>query len=90
LIAGPATNTAALFTLWNQIGRRATFAYLATICVVALLSGFMLDLLFTVVVPALPHLHEHGAVVSHWQWAASFALLILLLPGLFRLKKSKH
>jgi uncharacterized membrane protein YraQ (UPF0718 family) len=88
LIAGPATNTAALFTLWNQIGRRATFAYLATICFVALLSGIVLDLLFTVVVPAVPHLHAHGASslsgVPIWQWIASGVLLLLLLPGLFR------
>ena len=88
LIAGPATNTAALFTLWNQIGRRATFAYLATICVVALVSGIVLDLLFTVVVPAVPHLHEHGASslagMPLWQWIASGVLLLLLLPGLVR------
>jgi uncharacterized membrane protein YraQ (UPF0718 family) len=88
LIAGPATNTAALFTLWNQIGRRATFAYLATICGVALVSGIALDLLFTVVVPAVPHLHEHGASslagMPLWQWIASGVLLLLLLPGLVR------
>jgi hypothetical protein len=84
LIAGPATNTAAVFTLWNQIGHRATIAYLATICGVALLSGVLLDLLFTVVVPSMPLLHQHGAEVSLWQWAASGVLVLLLLPGLFR------
>jgi uncharacterized protein len=84
LIAGPATNTAAVFALWTQIGRRATIAYLVTICGVALVSGIVLDLLFTVVVPALPHLHEHGSGVSPWQWLASGVLLLLLLPGLFR------
>jgi len=83
LIAGPATNTAAVFALWTQIGRRATFAYLATICGVASVSGFVLDLLFTVAIPAVPHLHEHGAS-SLWQWAASGLLVLLLLPGVFR------
>jgi uncharacterized protein len=86
LIAGPATNTAALFALWNQIGRRATFAYLATICVVALLSGIALDLLFTVVVPSMPHVHQHGSS-SLWQWAASGVLMLVLLPGLFGRKE---
>jgi uncharacterized membrane protein YraQ (UPF0718 family) len=87
LIAGPATNTAAVLTLWNQIGRRATVAYLVTICAVALVSGFLLDILFTVTVPALPHLHQHGSVTALWQWIASAVLLLLLLPGLFRRKE---
>jgi uncharacterized membrane protein YraQ (UPF0718 family) len=87
LIAGPATNTAAVFSLWTQIGHRATVAYLATICGVAVVSGLVLDLLFTVVVPTLPHLHEHGSAVPLWQWLASGVLLLLLLPGLLRLKR---
>jgi uncharacterized membrane protein YraQ (UPF0718 family) len=89
LIAGPATNTAAIFALWNQIGRRATLAYLLTISGVALVSGFVLDLLFTIVVPALPHLHQHDSGMPVWQWASSFLLLILLLPGLFRSRENE-
>ncbi|MEI7948460.1 MAG: SO_0444 family Cu/Zn efflux transporter [bacterium] len=89
LIAGPATNTAAIFALWNQIGRRATLAYLLTISGVALVSGFVLDLLFRVVVPALPHLHQHDSGMPVWQWASSFLLLILLLPGLFRSRENE-
>lgn len=90
LIAGPATNTAAIFALWNQIGRRATLAYLVTISGVALVSGFVLDLLFTVVVPALPHLHQHDSGVSPLQWIASGVLLLLLLPGIFRRSEKKE
>lgn len=83
LIAGPTTNTAAIFTLWNQIGHRATLAYLATITAVAVVSGVVLDLLFTVVVPALPHLHQHDSGATPWSWVASGVLMLLLLPGLF-------
>lgn len=91
LIAGPATNTAAVFTLWHQIGHHATVAYLATISGVALLAGVALDVLFSVVVKSTPILHHHGASelseVQLWQWASSIILLILLFPGLFRSKE---
>jgi hypothetical protein len=43
LIAGPATNIASLTVLTGVLGKRATAIYLATIAVLAVLSGLVLD-----------------------------------------------
>lgn len=91
LIAGPATNSAAVITLWREIGHRGTLAYLAAISVVAILSGFVLDSFLTVVVKSAPILHHHAASEAAqmplWQWGSAFILLILLVPGLFKLQR---
>ncbi len=90
MIAGPATNSAAVITLWREIGRRGTIAYLASICVIAILSGFLLDSFLPVVVKSAPILQHHAASeaahVPLWQWGASIILMILLIPGLFKLQ----
>lgn len=91
MIAGPATNSAAVITLWREIGHRGTLAYLAAICVVAILSGFILDSFFTVATQSAPVLHHHAASeaghASLWQWGSAVILLILLIPGLFKLQE---
>lgn len=43
LISGPATNSAALTTLWKVLGRRAAILYLATVAVASLATGFAVD-----------------------------------------------
>jgi uncharacterized membrane protein YraQ (UPF0718 family)/copper chaperone CopZ len=43
LISGPATNTAALTTLWKVLGRRAAIIYLATVAVASLATGLAVD-----------------------------------------------
>jgi len=59
LITGPATNAAALATIWKLLGRRTAIVYVATIALCALLAGFVLD---TFVVKNIfeqaGHLHE--------------------------------
>ena len=96
MIAGPATNSAAVITLWREIGRRGTIAYLASISIIAILSGFLLDSFLTVVVKSAPILHHHAASeAAHmplWQWGASLILMILLVPGLFKFqgKATQH
>jgi len=90
LIAGPATNSAAVLTLWREIGRRGTIAYLGTIGMVAILFGVFLDLILPLVGKGAPRslsetfAHEH---TMPWQWVAAILLLILLLPGVFRFHK---
>ena len=41
--AGPATNTAALTTLWKVLGRRAAILYLITVAVASLATGLAVD-----------------------------------------------
>lgn len=43
LLAGPATNIGSLFVLKSQLGRRTVTVYLATIAVVAVVMGLLLD-----------------------------------------------
>ncbi len=52
LISGPATNSAALTTLWKVLGRRTTILYLVTVAVASLATGLVVDgLIGTGVVP---------------------------------------
>lgn len=43
LMTGPATNTAALATIWKLLGKRSVGLYLGAIAVSALAAGFLLD-----------------------------------------------
>jgi len=46
LMTGPATNAAALATIWQIMGRRTVISYLLTVAVMALASGLLLDYIF--------------------------------------------
>jgi uncharacterized membrane protein YraQ (UPF0718 family)/copper chaperone CopZ len=59
LITGPATNAAAITTLWKVLGRRSALAYMASVALVALGSGLALDYLFTVVPLGAEHVPHH-------------------------------
>jgi uncharacterized membrane protein YraQ (UPF0718 family) len=45
LVTGPATNAAAIVTIWKMLGRRTAVIYLFTVAVCALASGLLLNLL---------------------------------------------
>jgi copper chaperone CopZ len=83
LVTGPATNAAAMTTMWRVLGRRAWFVYLATIVVCAFLAGILLDAL-----SGTAGLQEAAVAVGpdcHLSWfqqAAAVVLVIILLPGL--------
>jgi hypothetical protein len=47
LMTGPATNAAAISTIWKILGRRTAFIYLFTVAGSALAAGFLLDYIFT-------------------------------------------
>ena len=46
LMTGPATNAAAITTVWKVMGQRATLIYVGTVAVMALLAGVTLDYIF--------------------------------------------
>jgi uncharacterized membrane protein YraQ (UPF0718 family)/copper chaperone CopZ len=90
LISGPATNTAALTTLWKVLGRRTTVIYLITVVVCALATGLAVDAI--VATGALPasalvssadaaavagH-HEHEAATGAWWWFQQLSAIGLL------------
>jgi copper chaperone CopZ len=52
LMTGPATNAATIATIWKIMGRRTAAVYLATVAVMAVLAGILLDALFKPLVQA--------------------------------------
>ncbi len=72
LISGPATNSAALTTLWKVLGRRTAILYLVTVAVASLATGLVVDGLIgtgilpqSAMVPAAAAMAESGAHAGH-------------------------
>lgn len=98
LISGPATNTAALTTLWKVLGRRSAVLYLVTVAIASLATGMAVDgLIGTGVLPesalvpaaaavrdASAHSHHEGeaAAGSLFETASAVALLLVLVNAL--------
>jgi uncharacterized membrane protein YraQ (UPF0718 family)/copper chaperone CopZ len=59
LMTGPATNAAAITTIWKVLGRRTAFVYLGVVAATALFCGWLLDITFgELVVATAQHAHE--------------------------------
>jgi len=89
LISGPATNSAALTTLWKVLGRRTTMVYLVTVALGAVGVGLLVDgIIASGVVPASALIdtagaaltgHEHHASVGLGWWMQQVSAVALLL-----------
>ena len=97
LISGPATNSAALTTLWKVLGRRAAILYLLTVAVASLATGLAVDGLIntgglpeSALVPAAASItdqgahihHEGGSAMSWFETASAFVLMAVLINAL--------
>ena len=97
LISGPATNTAALTTLWKVLGRRAAILYLITVAVASLATGLAVDGLIgagglpeSALVPAATSMAGQGAHAHHegeggmpwFETVSAVALLAVLINAL--------
>jgi uncharacterized membrane protein YraQ (UPF0718 family)/copper chaperone CopZ len=90
LISGPATNSAALTTLWKVLGRRAAILYLLTVAVMSLATGLAVDGLIgagglpeSALVPAassiaIPDAHAHHEAGSAMPWFEIVCAIVLL------------
>ena len=81
LIAGPATNAAALTTIWKVLGRRTAILYLVTVAASAIGWGLFLDWLIPTVQTALPQLGQHvhdGGEAGWLPHVSAVALLVVL------------
>lgn len=81
LITGPATNSAAITTIWKILGRNAALIYLSAVAVLALLSGFALDFLFSrewVLSSWKPEMAHHS-MLPHWVSLLGALLLVALM-----------
>jgi hypothetical protein len=84
LVAGPATNTVTISTVWKTMGKRSLVLYLTAIVITALFLGFLMDLLFRdrIWVDALM---VHGGGLPIWLKFASGAVLLgLVLNSVIR------
>ena len=79
LVAGPATNAAAMATLWRVLGKRSVLIYLVAVAAGALTFGFLLDQFFSGVSAHIPlhHVH-HMTVIPIWKSIAAAILLLVL------------
>ncbi len=77
LIAGPATNAAAVATIWKVLGKRTTFIYLFTVAFAALASGLLLNEIFQMTGEHMTH--EHTGILPEWIGDVSAVLLLLIL-----------
>ncbi len=104
LISGPATNTAALTTLWKVLGRRAAILYLVTVAVASLATGLAVDGLIgtgalpeSALVPAATAVQSSSAHANHdaagatgsWLETASAVILLLVLINALRPRTSE-
>lgn len=83
LIAGPATNTATILSLFPIIGKKETAVYLGVLIVFAWLSGFALDMMFPELGGTLSEMHEHDAGTSGFDhlWAVLFIAITAYAMG---------
>ena len=82
LMTGPATNAAALATIWKIMGRRTAVVYLLTVALCALGSGLLLDAMFPdLILDVKEHMHEMDTAV--WEHVAAVVLLGVLGFAMF-------
>lgn len=83
LIAGPATNTATVISLWKMLGHKATLIYLGSLIVIAWIAGWLLN--STLGTQTIEHsVHQHAAMAPEfWQHVSGIVLILILLVSLY-------
>lgn len=88
LMTGPATNAAALATIWKIMGKRTALCYLITVAVMAIASGLLLDYIFNIEGIAPPMKMK---MMPPWVGSvSSVALLGVIGFAMFAPKKLAH
>ncbi len=84
LMTGPATNAAALTTLWGVLGRRTAILYLLTVAGTSLAAGLLVDL-FLKGKNVTEMICAHGGMLPGWVQNFSAVLLLAVLgAGIYR------
>lgn len=87
LMTGPATNVAAIATIWKILGKRTAVIYLCTVAVTAIGAGLLLDYIFAVkgvtAAPGMPWMLPEFVKIA----AAVVLLGVLAFPLLRRSEK---
>ena len=89
LIAGPATNTATVISLWKMLGHKATLIYLGSLIVIAWIAGWLLN--NTLGTHTIEHnVHQHAAMQPElWQHLSGIVLILILLISLYLCRPPK-
>jgi len=84
LMTGPATNAAAITTLWATLGRKTAILYLVSVIVCAFTAGMVLNMMFSGT--AKQTLCEHGWMMPAWL-GNSCAVALVAVLGFAMVKK---
>jgi uncharacterized protein len=87
LMTGPATNAAAIATIWKLMGKRTAITYLITIAITALGAGVLLDYIYTYSGEvAAGHSHEMLPPIAKTISAIVLAGILIYVMAPFRKK----
>jgi uncharacterized membrane protein YraQ (UPF0718 family) len=86
LMTGPATNAATFVTIWKALGRTTAITYLGVIAGCALLSGILLDFIYTGI-GSEAAVHVHGWMLPAMVKNISAAILLSMLVFALLTKK---
>lgn len=89
LMTGPATNAAAIATIWRVLGRRTAVIYLLAVAVTALAAGLLMDQMFPdlgadIASGMAAHLHAASPWRFYYRSAAAIVLLGVLGVAVFK------
>jgi uncharacterized membrane protein YraQ (UPF0718 family) len=88
LMTGPATNAASIVLIWKIMGRATALTYLAAVAGCALLSGILLDYIFSGI--TLAHTAHHGWMMPrNIEYVSAVALFIVLIFAILHKPKDK-
>lgn len=88
LIAGPATNTVTLSFVYSKLGKRAFYLYLTSIIIVALVAGWLFNLLWKGLGENINLISPHGEQLPYLlRIFSGVVLFLLILKGFVKTKK---
>lgn len=90
LIAGPATNTATIVTVWKMLGRSATTIYLASLLLISWLAGWGFNSALGAEMEAGTHHHDEALQLAFWQQGSGALLVGLLLFSIWKSRQTKQ
>ena len=92
LLVGPATNITSLSVLFGILGKRATAIYLVVLSLFAVLSGLVLDMIYSSFgISASAIAGQAGEVIPAWlQMTGAFIVILLSVKPLYRVLQKIH
>jgi hypothetical protein len=89
LIAGPATNAAAVTTLHRVLGRRTLVVYLGTVAASSLVAGLLVNALLPVDALHIPGLHAGHVHGEHLGWFPHLSAAVLVAVMAWALRPAR-